>query len=132
MIKKPEDLKMEIEQSEYEHLKRKAEGNPKLCDGPNCDYQKVYWHKKWSWPHAKVGLIEKLTSLEFWFFACSTILFIVFAPKEKLGIGIWIAYFSLTALFIFFKPLSALIKKGKLNVEAKLGATASIGKTLNE
>ena len=79
---------------------------------------------KWSWAKAGIGLWKIITSPEVWVFAVATVLFVIFAPKDNAGF--WIAYLSLGAAFMFFKPLSRLIGRGKLNVSA----SASVNKNI--
>ena len=112
---------MFIELAEYERLKRIEEGNPKLCEGISCVFLKEYYHKKWSWPHFFIGIAKQFQRVEFWIFLIATILFILFVPKDSLGF--WITYIALGSGFMFFNPLSNLINNGKLNVDAKVGAS---------
>ena len=123
---------MEIDEREYERLRRIEEKDPKLCEGMNCTFQQLYLNKKWSWSQFFVGIVKFLFSPELWIFAVVTYLFIHYA--SKLSLGAWIAYVSIGGAFMFFKPLSNLIYHGKLNLDAKLGATigANITKNLNE
>jgi len=123
---------MEISEREYERYKRLEENNPKLCEGYHCEFQRLYLNKKWSWSQFFIGIVKFLTSPELWIFAVVTYLFIHYA--SKLSLGAWIAQISLGGAFMFFKPLSHLIYHGKLNLDAKLGASigTNITKTLNE
>ena len=118
---------MEIELAEYERLKRIETNNPKLCEGVNCQYQQEHNQKKWSWTHFFIGIIKQFQRVEFWIFIVTTAMFIKYAPKNILGF--WIAYICLGVAFMFFTPLSHLLSNGKLNVEAKVGA--SVNKNIN-
>ena len=54
---------MEIEEKEYERLLRIENGEPKLCEGPNCPFWKEADRKKWSWGHFWVGLSKDVKHL---------------------------------------------------------------------
>jgi len=116
---------------EYDRLKKAAEGNPEVCKGFNCEFQQLYQYKKWSWSHFCIGVVKQIFSAEFWIFGIVTFLFINFVDKTT--VGVWIAYVALGGCFMFFKPLSVLITRGKLNVEAKLGTnlSANLTETIN-
>ena len=76
---------------------------------------------KWSGAKAGIGLWKIISSAEVWVFITASILFVMFAPKDNAAF--WIAYLSLGAVFMFFKPLSKLIGRGNLNVNANVGAS---------
>jgi len=115
---------MEIQVEEYERLKRAADGEPKLCIGLECEYQKIHNKKAWSLAHFKVGMSKIIASPEFWIYLFFAILFIIFAPKDVLGV--WICFAGVTVGFMFFKPLSSLIARGNLNVNAGVGIQKNI------
>ena len=119
---------MEIDEREYERLKRVECGDPKLCEGEGCVFAKEHNRKLWSWPRFFIGIIKQFQRVEFWVFLIATVLFVLFAPKNDLGF--WIAYTALGFAFMFFIPLSGLIGGGSLNVNANIGA--SINKAVNK
>jgi len=121
-----------INEQEYElFLQWKyTNNNPKLCDGYNCEYYKESNKKKWSTVHFLIGIIKDIKALIFkpqvWVFVITTAVFIIFANKDL--VGIWIAYISLGGAFMFYEPLSSLISRGNLNVNAGVGIQKNINK----
>lgn len=98
----------------------------KLCEGNNCIHKKECEEKKWSWSRHFIGTAKILTSPEFWVFAITTVMWIVFAPKDSLGH--WIGLIIVGGVFVLFKPISKLIERGNLNVNANVGLNKNINR----
>lgn len=115
-------------------LRRIDEGNPKLCDGANCDYQKAYNKEKYIKDRTKVGITKVLTSLEFWVYVFFNVtLYLIdftLQATEKVLIASIIASGIAAFALTFFRPLSKLIGEGKMNVN--VGATATVSKNISE
>jgi len=123
------DDMIHLTQEQFSFLKHKADGNPKVCEGNDCPFQRFYNNKIFSWSHFTVGFVKLLVSVEFWIFVITTVLFIMYAKKDVPTY--WISYVIMGGVFMFFKPLSALIGRGNLNIDAKLGANAGATLTKN-
>ncbi|MCL2832093.1 MAG: hypothetical protein FWD78_02890 [Treponema sp.] len=124
------DKMIEIPEREYDRLKQFEDGDPKYCQGVSCIFQREYNNKRWSWSNFFIGIVRFVFSPELWVFAVITVLFVNFEDIKTLGH--WIAYISIGGAFMFFKPLSNLLSKGKLNIEAKLGATATVNSDIKK
>jgi len=117
----------EITNGELEFLGKIRNGKIKLCEGNDCHFHQEHHKKKWSPAHFKISLSRIVVSPEFWVWFISTILmaltFFLLKPTEKIVVASLISNAALGGLFVLFKPISGLIERGNLSIEAKIGAT---------
>jgi len=130
---KEKDGMIIIPRKEYDRLRRlDRDINPLLCEGIYCIFQQEHNQRKWSGSRFIIGVINDLKTLlfspEVWVFAMVSIIYLRRIPKSDTS---FITYVLLAGVFMFFRPLSKLIGRGKLNVEAKLGATAAANLSKN-
>ena len=119
---------MEIDIEEYERLKKLESDEPKLCLGQECPYQKIHYQKKFSKEHLKTGIAKLLTTPAVWVFIVTTVIYILFSPKEIPAF--YISLCSVAFICIFYKQIGNLINKGNLN--ANFNAGVGIQRNINQ
>ena len=120
------DNYIEIPIAEYNRLMALQNNDPKHCQGLACPFQLIHFKKKFSWGYIGVRFFNLVTSPELWIFVVYTwqIHNRLIAKTET--VVYWIMYSVIGLCFMFFHPLSNLLFNGKLNVDAKVAATASV------
>jgi len=124
---KPYENIQDKQSDEYKQflIWQSANGNPKLCEYENCDYQKTCTKKKWSWSHFWIGRADNKFIAWFVYMILQFIVLLFSKLPDNIKGLIIIVSAIVTIIFMFGVAIDKAIERTEIKVNANLEAKVS-------